>query len=102
MDLRVYYSRVREVECALEGAHVVLVSMETQDGGKAGVMTEAPRHVAAKQIAEGRARVSTAEEADNFHADNLRRKRERDDLEAMNRVQFVVMPQKHSGKPAKE
>ena len=102
MDLRVYYNRVREVERTLEGAHVVLVSLVTQDGGRAGVLTEAPRHVAAKQIAEGRARVSTAEEADIFHADNTRRKREFDELEAMNRVQFVVMPQKHSAKQVKE
>jgi len=102
VDLRLYYSKIREVETTLIGPYVVVVSMATPDGGKAGVLTETARHVAAKQIAEGRARLATEEEATGFHADNAGKKREQDEFEALNRVQFVVMPQKHSSKPAKD
>ncbi len=102
MDLRIYYRKLQEVESTLTGPYAVVVSLATPDGGKAGVLTETSRHVAAKQIAEGRARAATADEAADFHGENLRRKRERDEQEQMNRVQFVVVPQKHPAKPAKE
>ncbi len=39
MDLRSYYKRVREAEATLTGEHVVMVSLETSEGGKAGVRT---------------------------------------------------------------
>ncbi len=96
MDLKIYYSRIREVESVLTEPFAVVVSLVTPDGGKAGVLTEASRYVAAKQVAEGRARLATEEEAAEFHSENARKKRERDEAEAMSRVQFVVMPQKHS------
>lgn len=102
MDLRLYYSKIREVEGLLIDPYVVLVSLATADGGKAGVLTEAARHQAAKQIAEGRARPATEEESQDFHAENAQKKRVRDELEAINKVQFVVMPQKHASKPAKD
>ncbi len=102
MDLRLYYSKIREVETTLAEPYAVVVSMATPDGGKAGVLTETARHVAAKQIAEGRARLATEEEAADFHGGNAGKKKERDEFEALNRVQFVVMPQKHSTKTPKE
>ena len=102
MDLRVYYKKIRDVESTLTEPYVVLVSLSTPDGGRDGVLTEATREVAAKQIAELRARVATQEEARDFHADNARTKREREELDQMNRVQFVVMPQKSQHKPVKD
>ena len=57
MDLRSYYKKVREAEATLKGDDIVLVSLATPEGGKPGVLTEAPRGVASKLIAEGRARV---------------------------------------------
>ena len=102
MDLRIYYRKIQEVESTLPDPYVVLVSLATQDGGKAGVLTETTRQVAARQIAEGRGRVATADEATEFHNENTRRKKERDEQEQMNRVQFVMVPQKHQAKPPKE
>ena len=67
MDLRSYYRKVREAEAALQGEHFVLVSLDTTEGGKAGVRTETPRHTAARLIAESRARLATPEEAQEFH-----------------------------------
>ena len=59
MDLRSYYKKVRDADATLTGEHIVMVSLETSEGGKQGVLTEVPRAIAAKLIAEVRARVAT-------------------------------------------
>jgi hypothetical protein len=102
MDLRAYYKKVREIESGLSGPFVVVVSVETSDGGKPGVFTEVAKLTAAKHIAEGRARVATAEEADEYHLRNLEAKQAFDEAAAMNKMQFVVIPAKSGSKKDKE
>ena len=92
MDLRSYYKNVREAEAALKGEHCVMTSLDTPEGGKAGVQTEAPRHVAARLIAESRARVATEEEAHAFHRAHREAKAAREQEEAARRVQVTVIP----------
>jgi|SRR3569833_1387817 len=93
MDVRSYYKKVKDTEETLRGSEVVLVSLATPEGGKDGVRTEAPRSVAARMIAEGRARVATEAEATEFR-DGLRAARQKHEREeAARRVQIVVMPQ---------
>jgi hypothetical protein len=93
MDLRAYYKKVREIEAQLQGDHLVVVSLETPEGGKPGVRTEASRSVAAKLIAEGRARVASDEEGVEFY-DRQREDRERYEVEqAARRMQVMVIPQ---------
>ena len=92
MDLRAYYRKVREAESAMPDPFVVVVSNETADGEKAGVLSEVTRHSAARQIAENRCRVATEEEADAFHKANGEVKRLADDAAALSRVQLVVVP----------
>ncbi len=102
MDLRSYYKRVRDAEASLPGDDVVLVSLATAEGGKDGVRTEAPRGVAAKMIADGRARVATPEEAQAFR-EGLRAACEKHDRdEAAKRVQFVMVPAREDKRPEKE
>lgn len=67
MDLRDFFRTIRDIEAQLEDPHVVIVSLSTSDGGKAGVHTEVSRKLAARMIAEGKARVATPEEAYVFH-----------------------------------
>jgi hypothetical protein len=94
MDLRSYYKKVREAEATLQGNESVLVSLATSEGGKEGVRTEAPRAVAARHIAEGRARLATEAEAAEFR-DGLRAGREKyEQDEAARRVQLVMVPAK--------
>lgn len=78
MDLRVYYRKVREVTETISGDFAVLVSLETPDGGKPGVMSEAPRSLAARLVVDGKARLATTEEAAEFagHESRLRTKAE--------------------------
>jgi hypothetical protein len=66
MDLRNFYQKMRKLESQIPDAHVVVVSLETSDGGKAGRMTEVKRETAARLITEGRALLAGAEEAAEF------------------------------------
>ncbi len=92
MDLRSYYKKVRDEEATLTGDHIVLVSLETSEGGKPGVLTEAPRAIAARLIAEERARVATEEEAREFHEANREARSAHEEAEAAKRVQVMVIP----------
>jgi len=92
MDLRSYYKKLREAEATLTGEHLVMVSLETSEGGKAGVRTETPRAIAAKLVAEERARVATEEEASEFHEANRCAREAHEEAEAAKRIQVMVIP----------
>jgi hypothetical protein len=102
VDLRAYYRKVREVESGLAEPFVVVVSHETSDGGKPGVLSEVTRRTAAQQIAEGRSRAATREEADAFHKKNLDVKQSADEAAAVNRMELVVVPARPGTKGSKE
>jgi hypothetical protein len=102
MDLRSYYKKVREADSTLKGNDIVLVSLATSEGGREGVLTEAPRSVAAKLIAEQRARVATEAEAEGFR-EEMRTARDRyEQEEATRRVQLVMVPARSARKSTKE
>jgi hypothetical protein len=92
MDLRTYYRKVRDAEATLTGEHFVMVSQETSEGGKEGVRTEVPREIAARLIAEVRARVATDDEAREFHEANRAALEKHLEEEAASRVQVMVIP----------
>jgi hypothetical protein len=91
MDLKAYYHRIRELERSFDGDHAVVVSLETADGGKAGVKTEVPVQVAAKMIVEGRARVASEQEVKEFHERKSEAKRAIDQMDASKRMQVTVV-----------
>jgi hypothetical protein len=67
MDLRAFYQKIRICEQEIREPHVVVVSLETGDGGKPGVKTEVSRAAAAKMIVEGKARIADKDEAAEYH-----------------------------------
>ena len=69
MDIRAFFQEVRDVEATLRGAFVVISSLATPNGGRAGVLVETGRAQAAILIAERKARVATEEEAEGYHAE---------------------------------
>ncbi|HTT65832.1 MAG TPA: hypothetical protein VMG35_28475 [Bryobacteraceae bacterium] len=91
MDLQGYYKKIRALEESLKDPSVLLVSLETADGGKAGVRTEVPRRLAAKLIVEGGARLATAEESRDFQEQKAEAKRQADQVAAAARMQFAVI-----------
>jgi thiamine monophosphate synthase len=68
MDLRVFFQKLRKIEREIVEPHVVVVSEETPDGGRAGQLTEVSRSNAARLILEGHAHLATAEQTAEFHA----------------------------------
>ncbi|MES1257286.1 MAG: hypothetical protein ABUS51_02605 [Acidobacteriota bacterium] len=99
MDLRSYYKKVREAEEQLRGEYLVVVSLATPEGGKDDVKTEVPRRVAAKLIAEGKARAATEEETLQFHDANQEALLQHRQEEAARRVQVMVIPAHEMRKP---
>ena len=67
MDVRIYFQKVRQIEAAITTPHTVVMSLETPDGGKAGVTTEVTRIMAARLVAENKARLATDEEIAVFY-----------------------------------
>ena len=91
MDLRDFFKRIREVEATIEGTYTLVVSHSTSDGGKAGVTTEAPRGIAARLIAEGRARMATPDEI-AAHQETIRQAVEEAEKAALaDRVQVALV-----------
>jgi hypothetical protein len=104
MDMRVYYRKIREVEASLPEDPVVVVSLETPDGGKAGILTEVSRRNAAKLVVEGRVTVAPDEIAAKFRQDARDAKIAAEEKEAARRMEFTFVPagEKKSGmRPAK-
>ncbi|MFN3324140.1 MAG: hypothetical protein ACK5AZ_11640 [Bryobacteraceae bacterium] len=69
MDTKAYYRKIKEIEDSIEHENVVVVSEATPDGGKAGVRTEVPRKIAARIVVEGRARLASDEETEEFRTE---------------------------------
>lgn len=92
MDLRTWYKKVRDAEAGLTGEHFVMVSLATSEGGKEGVRTEVPKAIAARLIAESRARVASEEEALEFREANRLALEQHKQDEAAKRVQVMVIP----------
>jgi hypothetical protein len=68
MDLRVFFQKLRKIEQEIAEPHVVVVSHETPDGGRAGQLAEVSRSIAARLILEGHAHLATAEESAEFRS----------------------------------
>ena len=91
MDLTLYYQKIRDAEARITEAFPVVVSHETPDGGKAGVLTEVTRRIAAKMMVDGLAHLASAEEARLFAAANAEARRLADQLTMAAKVQFAVL-----------
>lgn len=99
MDVRQYYKKLRELEASMPEADAVVVSYETPDGGKAGVLTEVPRRNACQLLLEGRVRVASQEEAEEFRQNEAAKRKEFELNQVASRVQVQVVATE-LGRPA--
>src|SRR5450755_3030775 len=91
MDLKDFFKRMREIEATIVDTDALVVSHETADGGKPGVVTETPRNIAARLIVEGRARLATPDEAVAHH-ESVRLAIEESEMAALaDRVQVALV-----------
>lgn len=91
MDLRRYYQELRDTEEKIVDEHVIVISKETSDGGKAGVRTEVTRATAARLLVENRARLATPEEVDEYRANLVKEKQAIEAALAAARLQLNVI-----------
>jgi hypothetical protein len=91
MDLKQYFRRIREVESSLTEQDPLIVSLGTSDGGKAGTISEVPRHIAAKMIVEGRAALASDMQIEEFRQQQANAKKAIERAEMSRRVQVAIL-----------
>jgi len=109
MDVKQYFRKVREMETALLEEYPIVVSLETSDGGKPGVISEVSRFNAAKMIVEGCAVLANEQEKQQFREQHAENKRASENAEMAKRLQVAIIsesdarghlfPKKSNGSP---
>lgn len=102
MDLRNFYQKIRQLEAEIAPDHVVVVSLETPDGGKAGSRTEVARLSAARLMVEGRARLANEEETEEYRAQQESGRLEAEERVLQERVVVNLMPAPRPRKRTKD
>ena len=89
MTLKTYYGQI-EIELAkIDSRFVHIVSKETPNGGREGVVSEVIRETAAKLIVENKARLLTAAEVAKLQAEQQQAQRQKDLAELQERVRMT-------------
>ncbi len=91
MDLKIFYQKVREVERTIADDPTVVISLETSDGGKAGIESEVSRQVAARMIVEGKARLAAGQEMSEFRERTDQARKKAEEEASAGRVQVTVI-----------
>jgi hypothetical protein len=91
MDLKIFYQKVRQLEAKITQPFVVIVSLETPDGGRPGVLTEVSRPLAARLVTEGKAELAGEGAAREFRARNAEAKQKAEEAVAASRLQVTIV-----------
>jgi len=91
VDLRQYFRKLEQIEAAMIEAYQVVVSLETADGGKPGLISEVSRANAAKLLVEGRAVLATEEQKEQFASAQQAAKEAAEQLEMARRLQVAIL-----------
>ncbi len=91
MDLRHYYAEVAATEETIEGEDALIVSRPTGDGGKAGVISEVPKGIAARLVVEKKARLATPDEVEFYRLEQAEGHKLRQEAALAQRVQVTLV-----------
>jgi len=91
MDLKQYFRKIRQIEATLSEAFPLVVSLETADGGKPGLVTEISREQAAKMIVEGRAALASEEEKEFYRVRQAYARDAAEQSELARHVQIAIV-----------
>jgi hypothetical protein len=100
VDLRQYFKKLRDTESGLADSFPLVVSLETSDGGKAGITSEVTREQAAKLIVENCARLANEAEKKAYFDKQASDKKAADRAEMARRVQVTIVGQPDFGDAA--
>jgi hypothetical protein len=91
VDLRQYFKKLRDVEAAIEEEFPFVVSLETSDGGKPGVISEVSRELAAKGIVNGQAVLADKDQKLAYLELQAQRKKAAQKAELAKRLQIAIV-----------
>lgn len=91
MDLRQYFRKMREIESNISEPFPVVLSLETPDGGKPGMLTEVSRFNAAKMIIEARAVLANEGEKQAYRDQQAALRSAAEKAELAKRVQVAIL-----------
>lgn len=92
MNVKAYYQKIRELERTLADSFVVIVSHDTPDGGRGGLLTEVPKHLAARMIADERAHLASEDATLQFREKSADAKRTAEELLLADKRQVRPVP----------
>jgi hypothetical protein len=101
MDIRVYFQKVREIERSISEAYVVVVSLETPEGGVPGRMTEVSRASAAQMIVDAKVRLADATERAAFYKQGQDALAAAEEERLAGKIQLTVVSD-HLSRPSKQ
>ncbi|HEU0123426.1 MAG TPA: hypothetical protein VFQ91_23050 [Bryobacteraceae bacterium] len=78
MNLKDYYREIDEQLAQIPDAFVLVASLATPNGGKAGVVSEVSRRTAATLVVEKKARMLTPAETEQWQAERDQRQKQKD------------------------
>ncbi len=91
MDLKAYYRKVRKTEEKIDGPDAIVVSCQTPDGGRAGVMSEVPKRMAAQLMVDGRACLAGEDVAAAYREELKTARQKALDARVADRVRVAVI-----------
>jgi hypothetical protein len=91
MDVKQYFRKIREIEASLPEEFPIVVSIETGDGGRAGILSEVARWNAARMIVEGRAVLATPDQIDEYRAQQAAARKAAEKAEMAKRIQVAIV-----------
>ncbi len=91
MNLKGYYKNIRETEETITEEFPIVVSLDTPEGGRAGVTTEVTRAMAAKGVVERWARLASDDEAQSFREASRQARRAIQEEDARRKLQVTVI-----------
>jgi hypothetical protein len=104
MDIRVYFQKMREVERTIQEPWVVVVSLETPEGGRPGRATEVSRGSAAQLIVDNKVRLADAKERDAYYKEANEARLVAEEAAVAGKIQVTVVsetPNRASKRPEK-
>ncbi len=89
MNLKDYYREIAAQESAIEESFVLIISLQTPNGGRAGIPSEVNRATAAKLVVDKQARLATPEEVKKLRDERDEQQRQRDIAALQERVRMT-------------
>jgi hypothetical protein len=89
MNLKDYYREIAAQEAAIEESFVLIISLQTPNGGRAGIPSEVNRATAAKLVVDKQARLATPEEVKKLRDEREEQQRQRDIAALQERVRMT-------------